>query len=345
MLQLKNTTPFAAQISVLPDPQGVDTLYVAIKATFSLKPRVEVAPKQVPLRMSDEYWGEPGASSLKYAADVHLLKPSTDIALVGQAWAPDGRSVTQLDVSLAVGDHKKTLRVFGERKWRSSLGLFGLRPSSPAPFRSMPLVYERACGGAHVIAGSRPRAYFEARNPVGQGFAGKRRRGEIRKTRVPNIEDPKQLKRKPGARPTPAGFGFIAASWEPRRSFAGTYDAAWLESRAPYLPKDFDARYFHAAHPDLVAQKYLSGGEPVEAVHVAPDGPLRFKLPVCELDATVRVAGKTENPRLNLETVLIESDDSRLTMLWRGATSCDKATLKVEEVGIAMKSLRLEGGV
>ena len=40
MLQLQNTTPFKASIAVLPDRAGIDTLYVVVKATLSLRPKL-----------------------------------------------------------------------------------------------------------------------------------------------------------------------------------------------------------------------------------------------------------------------------------------------------------------
>jgi hypothetical protein len=343
MLQLKNTTPFAAHIAVLPDERGIDTLYVTIKATFTLGARLEVADPQPPVLLADEYWGEPGQSSLKYAADVHLAKPSTDIALVGQAHSPGRKPVSQLDVSLAVAGRKKVLRVYGDREWRPGFACIPARATSPAPFATMPLVYERAFGGLHEVEGKKPEILFEPRNPVGQGFVGKRKGRDLKGLPLPNLEDPKQPIRGPKHRPAPAAFGFIAPAWEPRKSFAGTYDDAWLKKRAPYLPKDFDPRFFNAAHPDLVTERYLEGGEKVEALNVTPGGVLKFRLPACQLAAVVRIAGSEETPALNLETVLIEPDDARLSLLWRGAVPCDKRALKVEEIGVTLEQLVLDG--
>ena len=150
MLQLKNSTPFEATISLFPNEKGIDTLYVVVKATFSINPKSEIAEEQKPIVMADEYWGEPGESSLKYASELHLTKPSTDIVMIGEACARDKRSVTQLDVSLAVANRRKTIRVFGDRRWGA--GLLGLSMTPPIPFESMPLIYERAFGGFHEVS-------------------------------------------------------------------------------------------------------------------------------------------------------------------------------------------------
>ncbi len=337
MLQLKNKTPFEAGIAVFPDENGVDTLYVTVRATFELGKTLEVAAEQMPLVYADEYWGEPGQSSVKYASELHLTKPATDVVMTGEACAPDKKLVPQLDVMLMVGAKKKVVRVFGDRKWTNNVS--GLRISPPIPFESMPLVYERAFGGVHEVDPAKQEVLFDARNPVGRGFKGKRSKKELKDSLLPNLEDPAELISKPDDQPAPACFGYVAPSWEPRKPFAGTYDEAWQQKRAPYLPKDFDNRFFNAAHPDLVFDEYLKGGEPVAITNMSPNGPLKFKLPICEVETLVHVAGKTENPALNLETVLIEPNESRLSMLWRAAVQCDKKTLKVEQVDINLLAM------
>ena len=310
MLQLKNETPFVPSIAVFPNQHGIDTLYVTVKATFDLGARVDVSQQQQPVRMADEWWGEPGHSSLKYASEIHLSKPSTDVIVVGDACLPGRRPVQQLDVAVSVGDRSKILRVFGDRVWER--GFFGINISTPQMFETMPLVYERAFGGVHVINATNNEVLFEEHNSVGKGFAGKRSNKEIEGMALPNLEDPAQLISQPKDRPAPACFGFVAPSWLPRKSFAGTYDADWQKTRAPYLPADFDMRFFNVASPGLQMQQFLRGGEAVEIVNMSPDGPVRFTLPHCELTANIRVAGQVVRPKLALETVLIEPNDKRL---------------------------------
>ncbi|QTA85816.1 DUF2169 family type VI secretion system accessory protein [Desulfonema magnum] len=341
MLQLKNETPFEVEIALFPDEHGVDTLYVTVKATFKIGKTLTVDDEQIPMVYADEYWGEPGQSSLKYAAELHLIKPSTDIVLIGHAQAPDRQLVKQLDVTLSVADQNKTVRVFGNRQWES--GLLSLRMTPPEPFEMMPLIYERAFGGFHEINAEKGKILFESLNPVGSGFVGKRKEKEIKGLFLPNLEAPASLISQPKDQPPPAGFGYIAGSWEPRKLFAGTYDEIWQKTSAPYLPKDFNPCFFNAAHPDLICKSYLQGGEPVALINVSPHGPLNFKLPSCGLVANVRIAGSTETPPLNMETVLFEPDQSRFFMIWRGAVACDKSALKVEQIDVALQHLDLEG--
>lgn len=340
MLQLKNQTPFKANIAVFPNEQGIDTLYVVVKATFALKSKPAVAEEQQLVVLVDEYWGEPGKSSLKYPSEAHLAKPSTDILFVGEACAPDQRPVKQLDVTVAVGDRRKAIRVYGDRHWEK--GWIGIGMSAPAPFQRMPMQYERAFGGMHQVNPKQNGTLFEPRNPVGQGFIGKRSKKEANGTLLPNLEDPGQLIKRPTDCPRPAGVGAVSPSWEPRKSFAGTYDAAWRKSRAPYLPDDFNSRFFNMAHADLICSSYLTGGEPIELVNVSAIGPIRCAVPTCRIDAAVRIAGRIEKPTLNLETLLLEPPQERLCLTWRASVPCDKKALKVEQVDILLHRLDLQ---
>ena len=174
----------------------------------------------------------------------------------------------------------------------------------------------------------------EVRNPIGCGFAGKRRVKEMNGQPFPNLEDPRQLLQQVGDVVNPTGFGFLSPNWQPRLSFAGTYDEQWQTRQAPYLPADFDLRFFNMAHPDLIYPGYLTGGEPVQISGVNPNGVLKFNLPELSLQAAVAIKSRTEHPGFNLETLLIEPDELLLGMTWKAALPCDKEILDIHEVDI-----------
>jgi hypothetical protein len=340
MLQVRNETPFTPGMFLFPNEQGVDTLYVVVKATFDIREgRISVARKQRPLVMADEYWGEPGASSLKYANEAHLLKPGTDVVVVGEAHAPRGRPVETCLVSVKVGPLHQVVQVFGDRAWRG--GLLSPAPSAPKPFITLPLVYERAFGGTHELNGGEVLA--EPSNPVGQGFRGKRSGREMVERALPNLEDPRHLIGSISDAPKPVGLGPVAPAWMPRKAYAGTYDEQWRARRAPYLPLDFRPGFFHMAPPNLCAPKGLKGGESVELLNLSAEGIQRFALPRCELDVTVRIARQPTQPDMRLETVLLEPGEGRLCLTWRGAIGCDKRALKVEGAHFRVKSLEGAG--
>lgn len=328
MLQLENQTPFKASIAVLPDKTGIDTLYVVIKATLTLRPTLSLAPEQVPVTMADEYYGEPALSSLRAVSEMHIGKIGTDILLVGQAHAPAGRRVPRLPVSLTVAERRRQILVSGNRTWQSDG-----TPTAPVPFESMPLVWERAFGGFHRLS---DRTLAEERNPVGCGFAGERGSSEMKQQPVPNLEDPATPLQNVGQLGNPTCFAPTSPSWLPRRSFAGTYDANWQRTRAPYLPEDFDHRFLQCAAPEFAFDRHLAGGEQVTVEGCAPDGTISFKVPASPLDLAIRVAGSVERPPAHLETLLIEPDANRLCMTWRAALPCDRTALKVEKITLAL---------
>ncbi|MDH5546764.1 MAG: DUF2169 domain-containing protein [Gammaproteobacteria bacterium] len=333
MLQLKNESPFAPAITLFADENGVDALYVVIKATFTYNGVISIAEEQIPPQMEDEFWGEPVESSIKYASEMHLTKPSTDIIVIGHAYAPPGKKVQQMDCGIKVGNYAKALRVFGDRYWQ------GMQISEPEPFDKMPLIYENAFGGAYITHEKNDKGekvekhMLHEINPVGRGYR-KLGKEAVNGEKLPNIEDPRKLIKLPGDKPPPAGMGFLSPTWKPRVEFAGTYDEAWQKSRAPYLPKDFDNRFFNAAAPELTCKEYLKGGEMVMMIGLSPDGPKKFALPVVNLDCAVKIAGGTEKPDTNLETIVFEPDESRFCMTWRAKVSCDKKALKISEVRV-----------
>jgi hypothetical protein len=329
MLQLENKTPFAANMALFPNEHGVDTLYVIVKASFNIGDKWTLLEKQSPPVEADIYYGEPESSSLQYASDYHVGKPSTDIIMNGLACAPDKQEVTQMDVQLQVGNLGKKIRVFGSRQWDQG------RITAPQPFTTMPMVYEKSYGGMHIIDGEIDSS--EKRNPIGVGYSGNRSASEMTGVFLPNLEDPDNLIRTFDDAPNPACFGFLCPGWEPRVKYVGTYDELWQTERAPYLPEDFDKRFFNIAHPDLVATGYLKGGEDVFISGMHPDGNINFKLPSVSLGAAVHIANKEHSSPFNLETVLLEPNKLQLSMVWRAAYTCDKKALKIKSIKVSLK--------
>jgi hypothetical protein len=330
MLQVANHTPFSAALSVFPDPAGVETAYAVVKATFRLGAQgAELAEQQAPLLATDVFWGDPLKTSLRAVAEFALLKPATDVLLVGHAYAP-APNTRVADVTLRVGPVVRTVRVFGDRHWQKSAGSW--RASSPAPWERMPLRWELAFGGVAQATGDEVPPH-EPRNPIGRGI-GERDGVPTEGQPLPNLEDPTALLSSPKDRPKPAGFGPIAPTWQPRLGYAGTYDEAWIKGRAPYLPLDFDPRFFQVAPPELIAPGLLQGGEPVELQGFTPGPPLRFELPACGLELEFDFDGAKMQKPPQLEMLLFEPDLGRLQMLWRAALAVDKKLLKLKTLAV-----------
>ena len=180
----------------------------------------------------------------------------------------------------------KTLRVHAPRRFELTLwGGWQLRGGSPVA--KVPLLYERAYGGASVVVD--PRASRDTAaplhllnevnysNPLGCGWwhrdhlvalkdAGLQQPDHLP---APQFEYPDDPVKAPdftaqaaGLAVTemghagrayahrPAGFGPLGRAWTPRVQAAGSYDARWLQERWPNLPEDFDMGYWCCAPAD-----------------------------------------------------------------------------------------------
>jgi len=333
MWHLDNRTPFAAERGWVRDRTGAEVWLVAVKCTFDIDRdgSTAIAAEQPPVLRVPESHGEPGTSSLKYEADLVLTKTTTDIVVVGHAYAPGGRPVTQLYAGFRVGSVHKVLHVVGDRQW----GAFG--PSPAEPFTDMPLVYERAFGGVDP-ASTAPERDCDSRNPVGTGFGVAR--DHLSGVALPNIEYPNELIGTWKDRPRPAGFGAIAGHWQPRVGLAGTYGEAWLKHRQPLLPDDFDDRYFQCAPLDQQAPAFLRGGEPVVLHHLTPAGDLLFSLPKIFLGFETRFHdGRREiHKERKLHSVILEPDHPRVSLVWHTALPCHFDVENLERTVVTLKA-------
>jgi len=331
MLQLQNETPFNASLMLLPDSEGVDTVFAVIKGTLAIgrNGHLSLPEVQVPIALADEHHGDPATTSIRTASDVCLGKPGTDVLVTGSACAPNESPTWQSDVTLIAAGLTKTVRVFGDRAWEMTGPT--ARIAWIEPFVHMPLVWERAFGGRDE---STQHPATDTRNPVGRGFRASGSKKPIAGTALPNVENPAALIDSPTAKPAPAGFAPLSPHWDDRRAYAGTYDERWQKERAPYLPADFDPRFFQLAPRDSIVPGRLRGGEAFELHGVRPNEPLRFLLPALDVEITCRLDSSEETKPALLDTLTIDADTAQLILVWRAALRCDKKALKVREVRI-----------
>jgi hypothetical protein len=338
MWQVDNRTPFAAERGWVRDRNGAEVWLVAVKSTFDISANgvTEISNEQPPVLRVPEYHGEPGQSSMKYEADLVLTKTTTDVTVIGQAYAPRGEPVTELDVGFRVGPVEKVLRISGDRKW----GL--ARMSSPEPFTTMPIVYERAFGGVDRVS-PQPERDWDWRNPLGTGFAISR--DNLTGIALPNIEYANERVGSWNARPRPAGFGPVPGHWQPRVAFAGTYDDEWMKTRQPLLPRDFDDRFYQCAPADQQAPAFLRGGEPVVLKNLTPAGDLRFALPKVFFGFETRFYDGTRqiHTQRRLHSVILEPDYPRVSLVWHSALPCHFKVQKLERTIVTLKTLLDEG--
>ncbi len=138
---------------------------------------------------------------------------------------------------------------------------------------------------------------------------------------------------------TGTGFGFYPRQFKPRVKYAGTYDEQWKKERSPFLPRDFDYRFFQSAYPELITQKYLKGNEKVYAVNVWADGPIKFNIP----DITLRLKTIFEQKLIEedamLDTVILEPEENRALLIWRQMIPCQGMTMEIRGFEINMNGL------
>ena len=332
--EVDNRTPFAFAPLFVADEELRPVLAVVLKATIEFRAdgSQRLAERQEPVDLAGKHFGEPGQSSVLREPEVAFTKPGTDCVLQGHAVAA-GRA-PQSEVGSRVGELTAAARVFGDRRWDP--GLLGAKASPPQPFERLPLVWERAFGGWDRTPAKEEHHQCEPQNPIGVGFVARKGRATAGAP-LPNVEDPRALLTSPTARPTPVGFGFVGHDWQPRAAFAGTFDAAWEQQRAPRLPQDFDRRFFLAAAPGLSSATHLRGDEPVVVIGATPEGRWEFSLPgIAPPWCTVALRDGT-SPRLEtrLDTVIVDADSRRLLLLWRAFTTLRQGPHDVRALTIA----------
>jgi len=335
-MEIRNRTPLMAAWSVLLDKDAAEHLGVAVRGTWDIDARggLRLAPEQPPFQPVDDCVGEQGLSSVRYEADTGYVKPSTDCALVGSAVAPRGRA-NQVRVSYRVGPVSKQALVTGERK-----RLFWLLRwwNSPArSFQRVPLQWELAAGGTDTTPKNDKHHSLDMRNPYGRGFRARGSKLPAAGALLPQVLPAGFMLF--GRKKVQVGFGLTGSQWAHRLPFAGTYDAAWMEHKAPLLPDDFDDRFHLAAAPGLSTPKYLEGGEPVEVRGCTTSGKLAFRLPRVSFDVNATLNAASEPVDMHMVTVTVDTDAMQLRILWRGSIEVHRRLPKLKFIQVAAEGL------
>ncbi len=333
-----NATRMVAGYNMGIDPSGRESLVIVIKGSFALpKPgeQVRLLDEQLPLVMADTFTGEPGTSAPLHEIDFAPRKPRCDVLLNGSAYAPAGHTVTRTQVSLSVGTMHKTIDVIGPRIWQAGRG--GIQASNPQPFERQPVSYDVAFGGVDQASPDPAEHDAFLVNPVGRGFRKQLKAQWVDGQPLPLTEEPGKPVTAPDQAYTPMAFGPLGRGWAQRARLAGTYDQQWLDNDFPFLPQDFDERYYQAAPAD---QQIDIPGQALEVrlVNLTPDGVRQFTLPYFE--APVHVFPK-QGPRedfiARLDTLHFEPDLDRFTMTWRVSRPLRKNMHEIAQVLIGRK--------
>lgn len=287
--------------------------------------------------------------------DLYAFKPLTDVVVRGTAYPP--RVCQQFNVRVQVGSIEKRVVVLGRRRVLATGAFSDAESAAPATL-SYAEAFGGAdanylSGQGHPFApirselaerpelmASNPFAY--PRNPCGQGF---RMEDSGEGDELPLFEDPDDRltpeRRRAGrsfdwtSMPSPAGLGWLGILWFPRCVFFGIVPAVPSARSAPEVASGWvdgeilsrgahfraqDPRHACGASPGL-SVPHLNGGERIRLENLSP-GARKVELELPRPPRQMRIDGRggrlvDVSPVLN--TVLIEPESSRITVVWRGS--------------------------
>ncbi len=332
-MQLLNATQMRAGYTMGMNPDGRESLVVAVKGTFNLPRNGEepqLAANQVPLVDSDAFTGEPGFSAPLYESDYAAVKPRCDVLLNGSAYAPGGRPAKRVTVSLQVGSVGKSFDVVGNRVWLGAI--FGVMSSPIEPFTVMPISYDNAFGGIDIAHADPAKHRYCETNHAGVGFHQQTEREFIDGAPLPNTEELGRPVNDPRGSYQPMSFGPVARAWTPRIKLAGTYDQNWIDNTFPFLPPNFDDRYYQCAPADQQID-YPRGGEEVVLSNLTPEGYTSFRIPEMNVPVLFYMKyGENKETQAVVDTIIIEPNLHRFTMTWRSCLPLRRNIFELEQV-------------
>lgn len=318
-MQIWNQTPFPAEFTMGMDKAAREYLVLVVKGTFAFPDEpggpLRRAEAQVPLVMADTHTGEPGFSAPLWETDFAFRKPRCDIVLNGAAHAPGGRPAERVRIGLKLGAWSKVFDVLGHREWRALGPVFAA--TRPLPFLRQPITYDTAWGGTDRLDPDDPLPGAYLANPVGTGWSRPRNQSRIPGLALPATQAVGEEIASPFGDYRPMSFGPMGRGWPGRIEFGGTYDDAWTENVFPFLPADFDERYFQMAPPDQQTDPPLPGTE-VQIVNLTPSGREQFRLTETRLPLTLFRGLETAfQGELDPDTLLFDTEARRLSLVWR----------------------------
>ena len=349
-MQILNQTGFPAEFTMGMDKDAREYVVLVVKATFdfpaSLGGPVLKSPEQAPLVMADISSGEPGYSATLWETDFAFRKSRCDVVAQGCAYAPNGRPADSVRVGIKVGNWSKMFDVYGHREWRSIGPAFV--STAPAPFIRQPFGYDTAFGGTDRLDPDDKQPDSYRLNPVGRGWSRTRNQRFIPGLALPNTQAVDENVTSPFGSYTPMGFGPVARGAPGRIVYGGTYDDKWTEDVFPFLPADFDERYFQMTLPDQQIDPPRSGTEVILG-NLTPDNKVNFRLPTTELPLTLfKGQDKAYEGNLLPDTLLFDPENRRFSMVWRVSSRYRRSILDFTEAWVgppteAMLRARREG--
>jgi hypothetical protein len=313
--EMINQTPLPAQLHPYTDTAGQRLTLVITKATWDIDSgRLAPPEKQIGIfnQPQHHFLGDFDLDPAQRAAlgkreqekaiwldhDLAPPKPQFDLMVAGYITPPEGHRGLKIKAAIQVGSRQTQVEAHVPRYWLSSLARHTVEPVGKHLHRT-PISYAFAdwSGGFSLAA--------EPNHPQ----------------QLPWLQRPGVAPRRNHYDKHPAGFGFWPENASHRQCHSGTYDEVWAQERKPGLPKDFDERFFNAAHPDLQWPQAPLPGTQIRLLHLAETPELSLAMPALDLAAQATTADGTLLPPVKLkpDTLTIEPDQQRMSLVQRTA--------------------------
>ncbi|TSE02793.1 DUF2169 domain-containing protein, partial [Mesorhizobium intechi] len=198
----------------------------------------------------------------------------------------------------------------------------------------LPISYDVAWGGVDRLDPEDKLPASYKYNPVGTGWSRTKNQRLIPGLRLPNTQAVNEEIRSPFGDYKPMSFGPMGRGWPGRIEYGGTYDQNWIDNIFPFLPPDFDERYFQMAPPDQQID-HPRGGEDVVLINLTPAGKESFRMPATALPLTLfKGREKAFVGELLPDTVLFDLERRRFSLVWRVQQRLQRTILDFSECWI-----------
>lgn len=340
-MTLHNASKLTAGYNLGLEKSGHHCIVVVAKATFKMPNSIDEEailkePKeQMEVYHTDIYTGVKGESAVLYENDFAPFKPKCDVILNGSAYSYPQEETTLKVVQLSIGTLDKSFYVIGERIWEE--GIFNPKISATKSFSKQVISYDVAYGGFDLNPDKPSQndenyVPFEA-NPIGQGYAPYLDNYSLLGKPLSQTEE---LHRGAtsirGKKYLPQSFGVVARHWYPRYTFGGTYDAQWEEKVKPFLPENFDERFYQCS-PQEQQIPYIQGGEEVTLKGLTRNGESTFKLPKLDVAMEViRSNGDREKLIAVIDTLILEPDEERFSMVYKAKIKLKRSIHEIDTI-------------
>lgn len=282
---------------------------------------------------ADQFSGEINRSSLVAAREIMPHKEKSEIIVYGSAQRPpdfqtlsqvglsiewksaieiphyknnartEGPSIKQDSFNQTTKKWHKSLFIFGERQWRTTL--LGHLLSRPKPITAaIPLIYELAYGGYDPKHAEN----YYASNPAGLGFSTQRR---VHHLPAPQIEISPLINNLTD-RPIAAGYGPLPIAWQLAENESNTAIPVEINQVAPH-----DQRFdFLFGHGEIIKLKGMVAG-------IANSKTVTLKLSCQQPKLSLHLDEITQMVQPHCDTVVIDTEAMMLQQIWRAGIPWD----------------------